>query len=145
MSRKTINILFPIPGELPNEDTWIHAYLQYASDVKIIHNEVICCYYRIHDGNSIRRDMNFNEFNNKLHQRNQAYQLIIEKLNNCFHNASVKKILNIIDLEDLRYEGKSFSILFHTSHIEQKIRFFINSNKFLYYLKIRFFYFFVGW
>ena len=82
---------------------------------------------------------------NKLHQRNQAYQLIIEKLNNCFHNASVKKILNIIDLEDLRYEGKSFSILFHTSHIEQKIRFFINSNKFLYYLKIRFFYFFVGW
>ena len=65
-----------------------------SADVKIIHNEVICCYYRIHDGNSIRRDMNFNrEFNNKLHQRNQAYQLIIEKLNNCFHN----------ELENIKY------------------------------------------
>ena len=89
--------------------------------------------------------MNFNEFNNKLHQRNQAYQLIIKKLNHCFHKASLNQILNVIDLEELRYTGKFFSILFHSSHIEQKIRFFINSNKFLYYLKMRFFNFFVGW
>ena len=145
MSKKIINILFPIPGELPNEDTWIHAYLQYASGVKIIHNEVICCHYRIHEGNSIRRDMNFNEFNDKLHIRNQAYQLIIKKLNNHFNNASLKKISDIIALENLRHKGKSYSILSHASHLEQKIRYFINSNKITYYLKMRFFNFFVGW
>lgn len=145
MSKKIVNILFPIPGELPNEDTWIHAYLQHASDVKIIHNEVICCHYRIHDGNSIRRDMNFNEFNNKLHLRNQAYNLIIKKLNKHFHKSSLNKILDIIDLEKLRFDGKSFSILFHAACLEKKIRFFVNSNKFLYYLKMRFFNFFVGW
>ena len=145
MNRKIINILFPIPGELPNEDTWIHAYLQHANNVKIIHNEVICCYYRIHSGNSIRRDMNFYEFNEKLHQRNKAYQIIFDNLNEHFNKISSKKISDIIDLENLRFKGKLFSLIFHKSNLSMKIRFFVNSNKILYFLKIRFFNLFVGW
>ena len=39
MNRKAIDLLFPVPEELPNEDTWLEIAFGYTSLVNIFHSE----------------------------------------------------------------------------------------------------------
>ena len=44
MNRKAVDILFPIPNELPNEDTWLEIALGHTNLIKIVHSDILCCF-----------------------------------------------------------------------------------------------------
>ena len=144
LNKNLADILFPIPTSLPNEDTWISTFLQYAKNIKQVHNDIICCYYRIHDGNAIRRNISFKSYNLLIHKRYKAFEMILLNLEKYFDQNAKNEIRDLIHLENLRFNKKMFSILFYKAKIFTKLRFFINSNKFTNYLKIKYFYLFVG-
>ena len=52
MNRSTIDLLFPVPDSLPNEDTWLEVAFRHTNLVDLYHSDVICCYWRMHEGNS---------------------------------------------------------------------------------------------
>ena len=64
--RDVLNQIMPIPKSLPNEDTWLSIFVKYSELFRIYHHPIICCYYRIHENNSLKKDLKFEEFTKKI-------------------------------------------------------------------------------
>ncbi len=144
MHKNFIKIAFPIPKLLPNEDTWLTIFLKYSNKIKLIHNDVICCMYRIHDKNSMRKDLSFNEYSLKINQRSAALDQVIALKEDHFSTKNIKYIKELIKLEKFRFKNQFYNIIFLSLRFEDKLRAIINSNKFSFYFKNLLFKFFVG-
>jgi len=143
-SKNIANKIFPIPLELPNEDTWIHLFEKYLGD-KLFHISEIVLYYRIHKNNSQSRFVNYSKKSNMMHERKKAYDIF---LNNFGKRLSKKNKQNIkfqIKAENYRYNKKILKLIFANGlTLREKIKNIFYSNKLLYKIKIKFFSFFVG-
>jgi len=144
MNKKFVKVVFPINESLPNEDTWISTFIKFAKNINIYHCDTICCYYRIHDGNSIRKDITFSEYNKKINSRHQAFNLIFKFKFRYFTSKKLKLINEISEMEGLRFKGKTFALLIYCSKSYEKIRFIINSNKHIYIVKMFLYKYIVG-
>ena len=137
------NKIFPIPNKLPNEDKWTALHMMYFSD--IIHIPFISLLYRIHSKNSSSRVKNFDIKNIEMHDRFIVYSLFLNQYRNNLNSDVVKFLKKMIYAEELRYSNQTFSLLFVSIPLKEKIRFIFHSNKFLYSIRINFFSFFSGW
>lgn len=144
-SRKLAQKVFPIPTDLPNEDQWTALVGRYFA-AEHIHLPKVCWEYRIHDGNSHRRDVDFGVYSNQYHQRFRVYELFLKQFEPELE-LEQKTELNIFqELEELRYSGKWVRILgLNAVGIKDKIRALIYAHPVLYAIRKRFYGFFSGW
>jgi glycosyltransferase involved in cell wall biosynthesis len=145
MNRLALNIIFPTPSSLPNEDTWMELVLLHMPEIRIVHSDVFCCYARIHAGNSINMMMPFNEYNKKFTIRMQALMIFKEKFGNQLDISNLK-ILNIkISIEEARRRGGVLDIIFADARILDRLRALSVANKFLYKIRSFLYGLFSGW
>lgn len=137
--------IFPLPEFLPNEDTWARLVInKYASEIKV--SSEIVLQYRVHEGNSIRKDEIFEIFSKRLHERTKAYEVFKEKFDKELSTEEKHILEEKIELEKIRYEGDWKKILaFKNCSMREKIRNLVYSNKFLYKQKINLYRYFTGW
>jgi hypothetical protein len=75
MNAAMVALLFPVPDILPNEDTWIELAVEFLPELRLIHSDIICCLWRVHDGNSYNMTMGFDAFRDRLGRRQRAVDL----------------------------------------------------------------------
>lgn len=135
-TRKTMEELFPLPVDFPNEDGWMKLYFEYLVDEMVPCPET-CINYRIHDGNSINKKAKFKDFNEKLHKRSIVTKTFAERYNDRLSSSAVEKLKRKYLLEYYRYNGKVLKIIL-MNHIEfsEKLRALFLSNFVLYGIKV---------
>lgn len=77
-NRAFANIYFPIPEELPNEDTWLRA-LAIIFEVPIKFVDRLGLHYRMHPGNTVGPFRSFSEIDENLRRRHAAYDLALSQ------------------------------------------------------------------
>jgi glycosyltransferase involved in cell wall biosynthesis len=145
LSRKMADTIFPIPTELGNEDQWSVLTINHFAD-KIIDIPSIVLEYRIHEENSNSQTSTFEKKNAIMHKRNIVYKKFAEYYKNELDYKELEILNAIAKAEYLRYQGKSIMILVEPKlSINNRMRFFMYSNKFLYNIRKIFFNLFSGW
>lgn len=139
MSRKAIEKIFPVPFELPNEDTWIEACLVYLPDIRLIHSDTICCLWRVHSGNSINMQVPFAVYNEKLTPRMQAFRLLLEKHRKVLPNSNIKALKARVDCETARARGSVLGVMTSGTSLVEKLRALSATNSFFYELRRKLF------
>ena len=142
-SKGLADLVFPIPENLPNEDSWTKLIIEhFAFKVSIPH---IVLNYRIHAGNSISRYDSFDIFNVKLHDRNRVYNEFIEKFGSRLSKEELSSVNGLIDIENHRFNGDYKKIILSSASWKTKARFLAHSNRYLYKLRMSAFGLFSGW
>ena len=143
-TRKTMEQVFPIPLDFPNEDGWTKLYFANLVDEFVPCPEV-CVNYRIHDGNSLNKKAKFREFNEKFHKRSIVSKAFLDKYRARLSQEQIDKLSSTYLLEDARYHGKTFRILFFKNiNLKSKLRALFFSNPVLYNIKVGLSRFFLG-
>jgi glycosyltransferase involved in cell wall biosynthesis len=135
MNRHCLNLIFPIPSDLPNEDSWMDLAITYMDSIKKVHSNIICCMWRVHSGNSINFQANFDVYNSKISPRLAA----IPK----FHSATLSRhdiskraeLLARVACEDARLKGNIWGILISGAPVKEKLRSISIVNKFFYSIR----------
>lgn len=58
---------------------WIKCHATYAEDVNVIHVPVVSLLYRLHDNNSLKRDVGFSKKNEMISKRSIVYSVYLER------------------------------------------------------------------
>lgn len=144
MSRPLAGLVFPLPEMLPNEDTWIAAFLSYKR-IGEVHVPEIGLNYRIHSGNSHRRDIGFSEFKNQMWIRARALIYFYARHGASLEGDQEKKLLLAMIVEMGKYLGWSVAWLFLNGiSWKDKLKAISQSTKLGYYLKKKYYKHLVG-
>lgn len=136
--------IFPLPENLPNEDSWIALHLKYKN-VKIIHVPAIGLHYRIHPGNSHKRGIDFNSFNTAMWKRSRASLIFYSRYFDTLTTKEEQKIVLEIFIECGKFLKESLAIfLVSNLSVKEKIKAMTYSSRAGYYIKQRFYNFFAG-
>lgn len=137
-------LIFPIPEQLPNEDTWIKNYLE-AGFCSVVHVPRVGLSYRIHDNNSMKRDVSYTEFSRNLHVRERANEIFYERYKDALAPRARRVIAQRCSAQADRYLGKTFRILFYFDlSLRERASLVFYSQKFLYRIRTGFYSFFSG-
>lgn len=145
MSRPVLEKIFPVPEELPNEDTWMEVAVRYMPGWKVVHSGVIGCLWRVHSGNSINMQVSFEEYNRKFTPRMGAFQLFYERHAEELDARGRKYLLDRINCENARRSGSVFKVLTCSAPLVERLRALSATNVFFYELRRRLFKLFSGW
>lgn len=144
-TRTIANRIFPIPEELPNEDTWSMLIIKYFSSHIIISDQVVLR-YRIHKKNTINMDAPFDVFTQEIHKRAKAYEFFYNNYKELLGFKDEKEIICKMKLEEIRYSGNMISLLlFRNISFKERMINIVHSNKNLYKLKVLLFRYLTGW
>lgn len=125
--------IFPIPETLANEDMWINCHVQYNNNVEIIHIPVVGLNYRLHENNSLKRNVGFTVASTQIHKRSIVYSVFLEQYRTELTDSYLDDLARRSALEQLRWDGSVLSILFFKGiSVREKLRAFIYSNNFSY-------------
>jgi glycosyltransferase involved in cell wall biosynthesis len=142
--RRALALAFPIPEELPNEDTWLELGVLHF-DFELVHNGVIGCAWRIHAGNSINLLVDWPEFNGKLTPRMAAARLFLDRHGNEVSETARRALQERVACEDARKRGDIFGILRTKVSLVAKLRAISLSGASLYAVRQRAYSLFSGW
>ncbi|MBD1580939.1 glycosyltransferase family 2 protein [Pseudoalteromonas sp. S16_S37] len=147
MNRKAVELIFPIPESLPNEDTWMEVAIRYLSDQKwnLVHTDIISNNWRVHSGNSISHQMDFDTYNEKFSSRYKAHELFYDSRFDEMSVSARTELKKRVECESFRLNKQFFRILFSQVTLVEKLRAVSNYNNFFYTLRSRFFLLFSGW
>lgn len=135
-TRLLAEVIFPIPLNYPNEDTWVFLNVDYFAE-EVIDIPSVLLNYRIHAGNSLKRNINFEISNNKLHSRFLIYEEFLSQHKDYLGKENIKNLSSRIELENLRFNNKTMKILtVRNVSIKEKVRALFYSNKYLYAIKV---------
>lgn len=145
MNRKAVELIFPVPEQLPNEDTWMDLCITFYDQIQSIHTDIICCKWRHHSGNSINHMLSFDEFSTRLGVRLEAYSL--------FENMNAEKLSEVnrrqirarVKCEAARRAHSIFGILLSGCPTVHKLRMLASGNRFLYSIRSSLYRVFSGW
>ena len=144
MTRKLAEKVFPIPESLPNEDQWMTLCIN-NFDIPIVQIPKIVLFYRIHESNSTAFVKDFEIRNKTLVARSRVYQLFMDKFGKELNDEKKKYVDSLIKLEEHRNNGRVFKILTTPNiGLKQKLSVCAYSNKFLYYVRFKFYKLFTG-
>lgn len=139
MTRKMAEIVFPLPGNIHNEDKWTVLNLNYFAD-HIYHVPVVTIKYRIHLQNSSSRTDPFRKKNISMHKRFIVYREFLEKHEGQIQDHASKELKLMAKAEELRFRRKPFKILMLRGLTSgEKVRFIFHSNALLYWIRIQLF------
>jgi glycosyltransferase involved in cell wall biosynthesis len=145
MNRKAVELIFPVPEQLPNEDTWMDLCITFYDQIQSIHTDIICCKWRHHSGNSINHMLSYDEFSTRLGVRLEAYSL--------FENMNAEKLSDVnrrqirarVKCETARRARSILGILLSGCPAKHKFRMLASANPFLYSIRSFFYGLFSGW
>lgn len=137
-TRSLADRIFPIPHILPNEDIWINHHASYSKDVNKMEIPKIGLLYRLHEKNSLRRDVDFSTKTRMIHERSMAHSIFLEKHREILPLEAIEELSNLIALETLRYQGSTLSIVFAKKYtIKEKLKAIVYSNRILHALHLK--------
>jgi glycosyltransferase involved in cell wall biosynthesis len=142
-SRFLAKKIFPLPINLPNEDTWSSISLK--SFGNNIHIPEVLYIYRIHDSNSFGYETDFNSKKVKYLERMEAYKIFRNK----WQSLDNKKLSNFIDLfiKGIDYCNKNniLKLIFLVKlPIKERLVFIYYSSPLLYKIRNKYFKYFSG-
>lgn len=136
-SRAFSNIMFPIPEQLPNEDSWTKLHID-AFAGTVAWNDRVIHYYRIHDGNSMAFGSSFQRKRMLLDKRSLAYQLFLEKYQHKLSTSALLQVQSLVRLHQLRSAGNFWGILrLPNIPLKQKSAAISYCNPFFYAIRVR--------
>lgn len=136
-SRALMEDLYPFPEERPNEDTWVSLYFQYMHPI-LVPCPYVTLNYRIHSGNSIKKDEDWEVFREKYYAREGVAKDFVERFCNRLRPEDTAAVLRRYELANLVYRGKTAKIaLFPGISFKDRMRALCYSNKWLYRVKVR--------
>ncbi|HHQ4234622.1 TPA: glycosyltransferase family 2 protein [Pseudomonas aeruginosa] len=137
-NRRFAERVFPIPPVLGNEDMWIKCHATYAEDVNVIHVPVVSLLYRLHDNNSLKRDVGFSKKNEMISKRSIVYSVCLERYRGELSVAVSASLAKLAALETLRANRSILSILFFKNiPLVDKLRAIVYASPLLHWIHIR--------
>ncbi|OFS87267.1 glycosyl transferase [Oligella sp. HMSC05A10] len=137
MSRSVLDIIFPVPEHLPNEDTWMEAAVRYFPNWNIVHSGIIGCEWRVHSGNSINMQVGFKEYNKKLTVRMSAFELFYNKYEEQLGDEGRRLLKQRVSVENARRSGNIFKVLTSSAPLKERLRALSATNSFFYAIRHR--------
>ena len=144
MDRRSTSLLFPIPEDLPNEDTWLEAAILHL-DLELVHSGVIGNHWRVHPGNSVNMLVPFETYNSKITPRLRAYSLLKERHQGIISNESMKRLNARIACEDARKEGRMLGVMTSGAPLVDRLRALSATNAMMYAVRRQFYGLLSGW
>lgn len=135
MSRKTIKLLFPVPENLPNEDTWLEIAFGHTKIIQIIHSDIICCNWRMHQGNSMNMLVPYQEYKDKLVLRRAAYELFLNEFRNKLSMVEKNNLIEMVKAIRCYKNEDIFGLFMTKSNLMWKIRILSTINPFFYRIR----------
>lgn len=135
MNRKMVDLAFPIPNTLPNEDTWLKIFID-INIPHIFHHPVVGLFYRIHQGNSVKLNSSFEHYSKLISDRNKAYSLFLDNYDGALGVEQRDFLIYKAKLEACRYSGRFLKIIFMRKvGFRDKISSLLLSNSFFYSIR----------
>ncbi len=135
--------VFPIPEDLPNEDSWSSLHLRAFGQNK--HCSEVLYYYRIHAENSFGYGDSFESKRKKFLDRMRGFEKFYDKYKE-EENAFIAEYLKYyVEGIQLAKSKKIWALMsFHKLPIGERLRFILYSNRMLFFIRNKFFRFFSG-
>jgi glycosyltransferase involved in cell wall biosynthesis len=134
-SRKFAEKVFPIPACLISEDMWIRCHIEYLNDMSIVDVPVVGLIYRLHENNSLRRDVGFSIKSKDIKSRAMVYSVFLEANRKNLSVRGVEQLSRLAALETLRASGSKLSIVFFKGvSVIDKLRALAYSSAVLYWV-----------
>lgn len=145
MNRALAELLFPIPETLVAEDIW----LGYASELlaaQTVESPEVVLEYRIHPGNSVPRNVDFDKMTESMHLRHRAWRELGESDRLGLDQLSRRKFMEMWAAEELRHAGHLFALArFNKVSISQRIALLSMGHPVLFAVRKRLFRYLSGW
>jgi glycosyltransferase involved in cell wall biosynthesis len=145
MNSLVLNTVFPVPEELPNEDTWMELAVMYLEGWVVVHSDIVCCRWRVHSGNSINLTLPFKEFNNRITVRMSALRKFRDRFAGQLSEKGRRELDDRIECEFARANGNMWGILSSQVGWVDKLRALSQCNSFFYEVRRRLYGFLSGW
>jgi len=144
MNRALAQLLFPIDESLMSEDIW----LGYAS-VDLAQHEArvprVVLEYRIHDANSNPRQLAFDQMNEAMHDRYEAWPALLRCQRLSLSPACVQLIETLQAVEVARYHGNVGAIVRAPLPLADRLAMASTASPLLYRIRSRYYRLFSGW
>lgn len=144
MNRPAVAAMWPIPAQLPNEDTWLEMAAQYL-DIAIVRTPVVGAHWRIHAGNSINWLESFDDFNRKRTARMVAPQVFLDTHRANLNAAAIEALSRRVRCEEARKRGSIVGIVCSGEPLVAKLRALSQSGPMFYWLRQRAYRLLSGW
>jgi len=145
MNAAAVARLFPVPEDLPNEDTWLEIAVTFLSGLDVVHSDVIGCAWRVHQGNSINMLVGFDEFNKRYTTRMRAYAVFYDRHKDELTAEGRVGLLGLIKCEENRKAGNMIGVLASPVGLVPKLRALSFTNKRIYWIRARLYGLLSGW
>ena len=145
MNRKTLEMVFPVPETLPNEDTWMELAALHRHEILLIHSDVVACKWRVHSGNSINMMVPFSVYNEKITSRMKALELFYERFKDKLSVDQTEILLAKIECEKCRVRGDVLGVMKSGAGFVHRLRMLSTTNETLFFIRKFFYGFFSGW
>lgn len=145
MNRMALGRIFPVPEELPNEDTWMQLCVKIFDDMKVTHSDVVCCRWRLHSGNSINSLEPFDVYSAKVAARARAAPLLLAQHREALAPRQSRYLEGRIALEERRVSGDILGVIFAPVPLSDRLRALSVTTEFLHRLRGMVFKIFSGW
>jgi glycosyltransferase involved in cell wall biosynthesis len=144
MDRRAVSKFFPVPVELPNEDTWLETCVLHF-DLKIVHSGVIGNKWRVHEGNSVNMLVPFSDYNDKITRRMKAFSMFQEKHGGELSQESLLHLAAKVRCEEARAAGDMVGVLRSQASLVHRLRALSSTNAAMYEVRRKFYGILSGW
>jgi glycosyltransferase involved in cell wall biosynthesis len=145
MNRLALKSIFPVPENLPNEDTWMELAVLHMPNWTIVHSDIIGCQWRVHEGNSINMMGSFADYNRKITVRMQAFSLFFERHGSQLDARQQCVLKGKVQCEAARAKGSVWGVLTSPVGLTDRLRALSSTNAFWYGIRRRLYRLLSGW
>lgn len=110
LTRAMAEVVFPLDPSLPNEDQWTAQLVRLLAQHTVELPEVVVD-YRIHAGNSFRRDVPFADADDALHRRGLVFERLLDSPRLALDPAQRRELEGLRRLEEQRHRGRTWRLL----------------------------------
>ena len=145
-NRSYVELAFPIPESLVNEDTWLSCFVRfYSQSINVYEIHKIGLLYRLHENNSKKRGIDFDSQREADFKRALAYMLFIEKFYDKLNSVQKVQIASTVANSCLVYNRSNISIIFMSGfNFKSKVKSLFQSSAVLHLIKTKFYRFLAG-
>lgn len=144
MPIKLAHSIFPLPVDVPNEDTWLSLHFRYR-DIDVRHVGSIGLLYRIHEQNSHKRGGSFIKFQASMWARGRVILSYYVAHSGEMSVEKERELLAELVSECLKSLGSVWSILFFNRlRLKEKLKLLTYASSSAYYIKQKFYKYLVG-
>ena len=145
MDSDVVQFLFPVPEDLPNEDTWLEIAFGHTSKFHIIHSDIICCNWRMHSGNSMNMLVSYKEYKEKMVLRRSAFGLFLKRYSNALEHREKSNLEEMVKGIHFYKNEDILGLLRTKANLVWKIRILSTINPFFYRIRTMFYSILTGW